>query len=153
YMRFYGGKTYFDEVNGRVWHSLWPADAPRVFFGHIPEADGPELPHVVSLDARCVFGGPLKAFDSRDGRVHSVQARPAYAEGQLTHVAHASPAEAVRRREEYVANGLLRSDRTDDGRLAIYTYTDQCTFANAWDDVTRNSRGHIYDLQTGECVA
>src|SRR5262245_29494387 len=51
--------SYFDEVNGRVWHSLWPADAPRVFFGHIPEEDGPELPHVVSLDAGCVFGGAL----------------------------------------------------------------------------------------------
>ena len=153
YMRFYGGKTYFDEVNGRVWHSLWPADAPRVFFGHIPEENGPELPHVVSLDAGCVFGGALKAFDSRDGRVHQVKARQAYVAGTIARLAEVSPIDAIRRREEYVANGLLRTDRTDDGQLAIYTYTDQCAFENAWDDVTRNARGHIYDLNTGECVA
>src|SRR5262249_30344691 len=28
YMRYYGGKTYFDEINGRVWYSLWPKDGP-----------------------------------------------------------------------------------------------------------------------------
>ncbi len=55
--------------------------------------------------------------------------------------------------EEYVARGLLRSDRSDDGTLAIYTYTDACVYARAWDDVTRNARGHVYDLHTGECVA
>ena len=47
----------------------------------------------------------------------------------------------VRLREEYVSAGLLRSDRSDDGTLAIYTYTDRCVFENAWDDITRNSRG------------
>ena len=26
-------------------------------------------------------------------------------------------------------------------------------FENAWDEVTRNSRGHVFNLQTGECVA
>src|SRR5262249_28316353 len=31
--------------------------------------------------------------------------------------------------------------------------TDSCVYENAWDDLTRNSRGHIYNLQTGECVA
>ena len=61
--------------------------------------------------------------------------------------------EALRRREHYRRQGLLRSDRTDDGRLAIYTYTDKCVFDRAWDDITRNSRGHIFDLETGECVA
>jgi RNA ligase len=59
----------------------------------------------------------------------------------------------VRLREEYVSAGLLRSDRSDDGTLAIYTYTDRCVFENAWDAVTRNARGHVYNLQTGECVA
>jgi RNA ligase len=59
----------------------------------------------------------------------------------------------IRKREEYVAAGLLRSDRTDDGRLAVYTYTDQCTYARAWDEITLNCRGHVFDLHTGECVA
>src|SRR5262249_9714715 len=64
-----------------------------------------------------------------------------------------SSAEAIRRREEYVKSGLMRGDHADDGRLAIYTYTDQCVYDSAWDEMTLNSRGHIFDVQTGECVA
>jgi RNA ligase len=59
----------------------------------------------------------------------------------------------VRKREEYVTAGLLRSDRSDDGTLAVYTYTDRCVYENAWDEITRNSRGHVYNLLSGECVA
>lgn len=153
YMRYYGGKTYFDAINGRIWYSLWPRDWPRVFFGHVPDPDGPCLEHVVSLDAGCVFGGTLKAFDSRDGRVHSVAARQTYAAGQMAPAATQSATDTLRTRTEHEAAGLLRGDRSDDGRLAIYTYTDQCVYESAWDEITRNSRGHIYDMQTGECVA
>jgi len=164
YMRYYGGRTYFDAINGQLWWTRWPADQPRVFFGHIPAAAGPDLPHVVSLDAGCVFGGRLKAFDSRAGKVHAVSARHAYAlsDTPLSTAAAAGPAvvigpgkvhESLQRREEYVRNGLLRVDRSDDGRLAIYTYTDQCVYDSAWDDLTLNSRGHIFDVHTGECLA
>lgn len=153
FMRYCGGKTYFDEINGRVWYTRWPPEGPRVFFGHIPTTDGPFRAHVVGLDGGCVFGGELRIFDSRDGQVHAQAARAVYAVNEYAASAQLTAAEQVRKREEYVARGLLRSDRTDDGTLAIYTYTDQCVYANAWDEVTRNSRGHIYNLQTGECVA
>ncbi len=56
-------------------------------------------------------------------------------------------------REELVKQGLLRTDRTDDGLLAIYTYTDRCVHEKAWDKITLNSRGNIFNVQTGECVA
>jgi RNA ligase len=153
YMRYYGGKTYFDEINGRIWYDLWPKEYGRVFFGHIPDPDGPTREHVVSLDAGCVFGGALKAFDSRDGQVHAVKAKREYAVGKTTPIRHLSPLEQIKRREEHMVAGLLRGDRSDDGKLAIYTYTDACVYDNAWDDITRNSRGHIYNLDTGECVA
>ncbi len=153
YMRFHGGKTYFDKINGVIWYTLWPRSGPRVFFGHIPE-DGPDEAHVVGLDGGCVFGGELRIFDSRDGKVHKFKAERAYAVNEYAHGGSPiSGPEQVRKREEYVAQGLIRSDRTDDGTLAVYTYTDACTFANAWDDVTRNSRGHIYNVESGECVA
>lgn len=45
-------------------------------------------------------------------------------------------------REELVEQGLLRTDRTDDGVLAIYTYTDRCVQEKAWNEITLNSRGH-----------
>jgi RNA ligase len=153
YIRFHGGKTYFDKINGVIWYTLWPKTGPRVFFGHIPE-DGPEEAHVVGLDAGCVFGGELRIFDSRDGKVHRLKAAQVYAANEYAHdSSQISGPEQVRKREEYVAQGLIRSDRTDDGTLAVYTYTDACTFANAWDDITRNSRGHIFNVETGECVA
>ncbi len=153
YMRYHGGKTYFDKINGVIWYTLWPRTEPRVFFGHIPE-DGPDEAHVVGLDGGCVFGGELRIFDSRDGKVHKLKAERAYAVNESSLGApNVSGPEQVRKREEYVAQGLIRGDRTDDGMIAVYTYTDSCTFANAWDDVTRNSRGHIFHVETGECVA
>jgi serine/threonine protein phosphatase 1 len=78
YMRYYGGKDYLDADDGQLWYTVWPSDGPRVFFGHIPEAR-PFAPNVIALDGGCVFGGELRAFDSRDGRVHSVKARRTYA--------------------------------------------------------------------------
>lgn len=152
YMRYYGGRSYFDNNGGVLWYTMWPKDFPRVFYGHIPEPSGPNLPNVVSLDGGCVFGDYMKAWDSRDGIVYYVQAAKQYS---LNHFAEAtlSPHEVISKREEYCVAGLLRKDVTDDGELAIYTYTDQCVFDRAWDVVTRNSRGHIFNVETGECIA
>lgn len=154
YMRFYGGRTYFDEINGQAWYDLWPKNNPRVFFGHIPLPEGPFADHIVSLDGGCVFGGELRLWDSRDGQLHRLPASKAYATRDQPMVDNPlSPKEMVKKREEYVQANLLRTDRTDDNTLAVYTYTDACVFENAWDEITRHARGHIYDLNTGECVA
>src|SRR5205807_3277574 len=125
YMRWHGGKTYFDQMNGVLWYTLWPRSGPRVFFGHIP-TEGLNEPHVVGLDGGCVFGGELRVFDSRDGQVHTRKAKREYAVSEHGAASGLTPAEQVRKREEYVARSLLRSDRSDDGTLAIYTYTDSC---------------------------
>jgi RNA ligase len=155
YMRYYGGKSYFDSFGGELWYKLWPKDYPRVFYGHIPDVSGPCLPNIVSLDGGCVFGDYLKAWDSRDGIVHYLNAKKVYAvsEYQQASETASQAGDAVSKREEYVVAGLLRKDVSDDGKLAVYTYTDQCVFDRAWDPITRNSRGHIFNLETGECVA
>jgi RNA ligase len=154
FMRFYGGRTYFDSVNGTIWWRLWPSDAPTVFFGHIPEDVIPpdRPPNIVPLDGGDVFGGELRAWDSRDGQIHCVTALDKYSVSEYRQ-AVTSGLPSVSKREEYVVAGLLRKDTSDDKRLSVYTYTDQCTFDAAWDEVTRNSRGHIFDNVTGECVA
>ncbi len=152
YMRYYGGDSYFDAQTGILWNRLWPSDAPRVFFGHNPDPAGPCYNNIAHLDGGCVFGGYLKFWDSATQRPHYVQAKRAYATNSFPGCKE-NPHEHVARREAYMEAGLLRGDRTDDDRLAIYTYTDQCVFDRAWDDVTLNCRGHIYDLETGECVA
>ena len=96
HMRFHGGKTYFDEMNGRVWYSLWPKEGPRVFFGHIPTTDGPYFDHVVGLDGGCVFGGELRIFDSLSGCVHSASAREAYAVSEYAPSSQLTPTDQVR---------------------------------------------------------
>ena len=59
--------------------------------------------------------------------------------------------EDVKIRDEYEQRGLIRTDMLDD--LKIFTYTIKCEYANAWDDITLNSRGHIFNIKTGDCVA
>jgi len=54
-------------------------------------------------------------------------------------------------RDTLVDLGLLRFD--DLGDLRVYSYTDRCVFKRAWNDLTLNSRGIIFNRATGECVA
>jgi RNA ligase len=156
YMRYYGGRSYFDSFGGTLWHKLWDKDMPCVYFGHIPQSGselGFELPNIKPLDGGCVFGDYLKAWDSKDGVIHYVKAKQVYCQNAFEQAALGATSDAVAKREEYVVAGLLRKDVTDDGDMAIYTYTDQCTFDRAWDEITTNSRGHIFNVKTGECAA
>ncbi len=59
--------------------------------------------------------------------------------------------EDVKRRDQYVKDGWLRCDDLDD--LRIYTYNNKTVFEKHWDEVTLNSRGHIFNRRTGKCVA
>lgn len=53
--------------------------------------------------------------------------------------------------EERVAQGYLRRDTF--GYLVLYNYTNQCTYAKAWDEYTLASRGLIFHKCTGDVVA
>lgn len=80
YMRYHGGKDYFDDQNGKYWTESWPSDAPTVFFGHEANPKGILKPNTISLDGGCYGGGHLKAWDSNDGQVHSVKAKQKYSD-------------------------------------------------------------------------
>ena len=153
YMRYFGGASYFDSIGGKIWYKEWPQNAPRVFFGHIPDEAGYQTHNIVSLDGGCVFGNYLRAFDSKDGIVYYEKAQKAYSTNSWQQAVDGAASDVLRAREEYVVAGFLRKDETDDGELVIYTYTDQCTYDRAWDEITINSRGHIFNKKTGERVA
>lgn len=55
--------------------------------------------------------------------------------------------------DKYVSDKLLRKAVSKDGKLAQYNYTDKCAFDKAWDDITMNNRGHVYEVETGKLVA
>lgn len=52
----------------------------------------------------------------------------------------------------YVEKGLVRRFAHPSGKLFGFNYTEQCTYEGAWDDVTRQCRGLIIDLE-GNIVA
>lgn len=53
----------------------------------------------------------------------------------------------------YVEKGLLRQVVSPCGKLVLWNYTDHCTYERAWDDVTLNARGTVYEIETGKVVA
>jgi RNA ligase len=59
----------------------------------------------------------------------------------------------IKLREDLVNKGLLRSKRLDN--LVIYTYTAKANGENWWEKypILLESRGHIFDIDTGECIA
>ena len=53
----------------------------------------------------------------------------------------------------YVEKRLLRQVISPCGKLVLWNYTDACTYERAWDEITLNARGTVYELSTGEVVA
>ncbi len=53
----------------------------------------------------------------------------------------------------YLEKKLLRQVISPCNRLVLYNYTDLCTYEKAWDDVTLNARGTVYEIATGKVVA
>ena len=86
FMRYFGGQDYFDEVNGRYWADLWGESMPTVFCGHNVKmcdyiryrSNGSIL--TCNLDGGCTFGGELRIYDSRDKKVHTIEARQEYSQ-------------------------------------------------------------------------
>lgn len=55
--------------------------------------------------------------------------------------------------EEEVKKKNIRRVESPDRKLVLYNYTDQCTYDKAWNDITRVSRGIIFEKDTGNLIA
>jgi hypothetical protein len=56
--------------------------------------------------------------------------------------------------EPYIQNGLISEvAHPEDANVRIYNYTQKCQFEQAWDDVTRQCRGLILNVSTGQILA
>jgi RNA ligase len=53
--------------------------------------------------------------------------------------------------EDRVKQGLIY--KVEKAPLVLYKYSDLCTYSKAWDDYTRQARGIIFDIESGECVS
>ncbi len=61
--------------------------------------------------------------------------------------------ESLEKFRPYVEKRLLREVTSPCKRLVLYNYTDHCTYEKAWDDVTLNARGTVYEIATGKVIA
>lgn len=55
--------------------------------------------------------------------------------------------------QPYVEKRLLRQVISPCKKLVLWNYTDACTYERAWDEVTLNARGTVYEIETGKVVA
>lgn len=58
-----------------------------------------------------------------------------------------------KRIDELVDQGYLMRKYSEDGKLVLFNYSDACLYDKVWNDITINSRGHVYDAVTGDLVA
>ncbi|MHA2279526.1 MAG: RNA ligase [Promethearchaeota archaeon] len=150
YARYFGGQGFLDE-SGDVWYSTLDGSY-NVISGHmihaevIPTDCGP-VDFVFLLDGGAYQGGELRALVVENGQ-HRIEA--VKSKNYQDKAEHATSL-AVSVRDELVDQQLLRCD--DKGDFRIYTYTDNCTYSAAWNDVTMNSRGIILNRSTGEVIA
>ena len=61
--------------------------------------------------------------------------------------------ESLQKFRPYVKKGLLREVVSPCKKLVLYNYQDKCTYERAWDEVTLNARGTVYEVETGEVIA
>lgn len=61
--------------------------------------------------------------------------------------------ESLLKFKPYVEKNLVREVISPCGRLVLYNYTDHCTYERAWDEITLNARGTVYEIETGRIVA
>jgi len=55
--------------------------------------------------------------------------------------------------DKYVEQGLISKKISTCGKLVLFDYTEKCQWEKAWDEVTLNARGSVYELSTGNIVA
>lgn len=72
---------------------------------------------------------------------------------RLTEFYESETALSLKPFEEEVVTKNLRRVVSDCGELVLYNYTDSCVFDKNWNEVTRHSRGIIFEKDTGKLVA
>lgn len=96
------------------------------------------------------FDGELKLLSENDV-VNLIESNEVFIPTRLTKKFRADVPLMLMPFEAEVKTGYLR--RVSDDDLVLYNYTDKCTYDRHWNDVTRYSRGLIFEKETGKIVA
>lgn len=144
YARCLGGRDYFDDEGGEWWYNTLDGSFV-VLSGHAIHDDPRPVECAYLLDGGAFQGDKLRALVIDGGETEMFEVD---SPGYVTPVKPKTPVQA---RDDLVAEGLIRKDELGD--LVVYTYTDACVHDRRWDNITVNSRGHVFNRITGECVA
>jgi RNA ligase len=151
------------------WAFHWADD--EIFFGHQVTPEKIKVnENVYAMDGGAVFGMELRAcIHNPDGTKEFVsqECKTAYSQYNNKHteeeqeeaieeqvtktIEEENIVESLKPREELVKLGFLSRKVYKD--LFLYNYTPKCTYERHWNDVTRASRGVIFDSKTGELVS
>ncbi|MFW9872423.1 MAG: RNA ligase [Candidatus Thorarchaeota archaeon] len=56
-------------------------------------------------------------------------------------------------KNQLVEEGYLMEKFSEDNKLVLYNYTNKCQFEKKWNEITLNSRGHIFEVETNNLIA
>lgn len=141
YIRGVNPKDFFDESKG-IWYDHMDNNY-NIFCGHIVHQDYGPYNGVWCLDGGACHGAVLRAAVIENDKIEIIEVPGLKKELNMN--------DPIESRDDLVAQGYLRCDKLDN--FKIYTYTPKTVFENYWNEITLNSRGHIFDIQTGECIA
>lgn len=138
--------------NDDNWYDEYPKEAPNIFFGHnIHDNEIEVKPNVFAMDGGCVFGGELRgAIITPEGPKDFIKIKPKEVYYDYSDASEVLP-ETLEQYEKLVAEGFLRRRVNED--LVLYNYTDKCTYERHWNEFTLNSRGIVFEKNTGELIA
>jgi len=98
------------------------------------------------------FDGNLRLY-TEDEVIAIIKDERDFIPSRITEYYNKTEAIMLKPFEEERKKGNIRRQDNFNGDLCLYNYTDQCTFDRAWNDVTRNSRGIVFEVATGKIIA
>lgn len=150
YIRHHGGKAMDDESFPR-WYEYEPCDELKdyhILFGHAIHDKANVSKWATSLDMGAVYGTGLRVqfYDTRTHR-STIKEYPT----QIYYKSQIKDRSPFFKKDELVTKGFLTKSEYKD--LVLYNYTDKNVFERNWHKDTLESRGTIYNKDTGKIVA
>lgn len=145
-----------DLLYGRNWHDKIDNKKldhrySRRYFGHHVHPECHIAYNTFAMDGGCVYGGELRGMLMPERRLVTVKAKEVYMEP--VEEQELSELDGLKAFDEQVKLGYVRKVESEDNKLLLYNYTERCEYDGAWNYVTSQCRGIIFEKETGKCIA
>lgn len=161
------GSSKMNDTSMPMWYKYDLCDdlkKYKILFGHSIHEEFEVAPNVFSLDKGAVYGTGLRILvidTNGEDKMKEFETKVYYVseyEPERNAKAFKVPVgngkvEHIKQEtfEQYKQDKFLSQSETED--LILFNYSDHATYSKMWDEVTLNSRGTVYEKQTGNVVA